>query len=169
LDYQVKPTLSWHGTWNLRSSDFTKGTVPYPNSPYDFVGPNGTNIHSSATPYVATSTVDWTIRQNLINSAIFGVQGNGENFFINADPHRLSILRALTVAIVVASISGFIAGLIKTCSGAGFTPEELNNRLPMMVHGFAESCTNLVFGGAFVVITWVLVAVGVRRMPHDPA
>jgi hypothetical protein len=37
---------------------------------------------------VATSTVDWTIKQNLINSAIFGVQGNGENFFINADPHR---------------------------------------------------------------------------------
>lgn len=88
LDYQIKPTLGWHGTWNLRSSDFTKGTVQYPNSPYDFVGPNGTNIHSSATPYVATSTVDWTIKQNLINSAIFGVQGNGENFFINADPHR---------------------------------------------------------------------------------
>src|SRR5262249_4734034 len=58
VDYQIKPTLAWHGTWNLRSSDFTKGTVSYPNNPYDFVGPNGTNIHSSATPYVATSTVD---------------------------------------------------------------------------------------------------------------
>jgi hypothetical protein len=88
LDYQIKPTLSWHGTWNMRSSDFTKGTVSYPNSPFDFVGPNGTNIHSSANPYVATSTVDWTIRQNLINSATFGFQGNGENFFIGADPHR---------------------------------------------------------------------------------
>src|SRR2546426_1713587 len=88
LDYQIKPTLAWHGTWNLRSSDFTKGTVPYPNSPYDFVGPNGTNIHSSATPYVLTNAVDWTIKQNMINSVIFGVQGNGENFFINADPHR---------------------------------------------------------------------------------
>ena len=88
LDYQIKPTLAWHGTWNLRKSDFTKGTVSYPNSPYDFVGPNGTNIHSSATPYVATSTVDWTIKQNVINSAIFGVQGNGENFFIDADPRR---------------------------------------------------------------------------------
>src|SRR5205809_2299010 len=92
LDYQIKPTLAWHGTWNLRSSDFTKGTVTYPGSPYDFAGPvvNGTttNIHSSATPYVLTNTVDWTIRQNMINSVIFGVQGNGENFFINADPHR---------------------------------------------------------------------------------
>src|SRR4029453_12626103 len=54
----------------------------------DFVCPNGTNIHSSATPYVATSTVDWTVKQNMVNSAIFGVQGNGENFFINANPHR---------------------------------------------------------------------------------
>lgn len=88
IDYQIKPTLAWHGTWNLRSSDFTKGTAPYPGSPYDFVGPNGANIHSSATPYVATTTVDWTVKQNVINSASFGIQGNGENFFINADPHR---------------------------------------------------------------------------------
>ena len=86
-------------------------------------------------------------------------------FARNADPHRLSILRALTVAIVVASISGFIGGLIATCSFAG-TPEVLAERLPVLLHGFAESCANLVFGGAFVVITWVLVAVGVRRMPH---
>src|SRR5262249_4030294 len=88
IDYQIKPTVAWHGTWNLRTSDFTKGTAPYPNSPYDFVGPNGTNIHSSATPYVATTTVDWTIKQNMINSASFGIQGNGENFLINANPHR---------------------------------------------------------------------------------
>jgi len=38
--------------------------------------------------------------------------------------------------------------------------------VPLVLLGFAESCTNLVFGGAFVVISWVLVAVGVRRMPH---
>src|SRR5262252_10322365 len=88
VDYQIKPTLAWHGTWNLRNSDFTKGTAPYPNNPYDFVGPAGANIHSSATPYVATTTVDWTIHRNMINSASFGIQGTNENFFINADPHR---------------------------------------------------------------------------------
>ena len=90
LDYQITPKLSWHGTWNLRSSDFTKGTAPYPNSPYDFVGPNGINIHSSATPYVLTNTVDWTIKRNMINSFSVGIQGNGENFFIDADPHRFA-------------------------------------------------------------------------------
>ena len=90
-------------------------------------------------------------------------------FARSADPHRLSILRALTIAIVVASIAGFIGGLIKTGGAAGTTPGELEQQLPLMIHGFVESCSNLVFGGAFVVITWVLIAIGVRRMPHDPA
>src|SRR5262245_13304951 len=90
LDYQIIPTLAWHGTWNLRSSDFTNGTAPYPDSPYNFVGPNGMNTHSSATPYVATSSVDWTIKPNMINNTSFGVQGNGEYFFIDADPKRFA-------------------------------------------------------------------------------
>ncbi len=90
MDFQITPTVAWHGTWNLRSSDFTSGTAPYPNSPYNFVGPNGANIHSSATPYVATNSVDWTIRPNMINNASFGVQGNGEYFFIDADPKRFA-------------------------------------------------------------------------------
>src|SRR5262249_2359923 len=43
IDYQIKPTLAWHGTWNLRSSDFTRGTVPYPGSPFNFNGPAGSH------------------------------------------------------------------------------------------------------------------------------
>ncbi len=90
VDYQITPTVAWHGTWNLRSSDFSNGTAVYPNSPYNFVGPGGNNIHSSATPYVATSSVDWTIKPNMINNASFGVQGNGEFFFIDAEPTRFA-------------------------------------------------------------------------------
>jgi hypothetical protein len=90
VDFQITPSVGWHGTWNLRSSDFAKGTAPYPGSPYDFVGVNGANIHSSATPYVATNSVDWTIRPNMTNNANFGVQSNGEYFFIDADPKRFA-------------------------------------------------------------------------------
>ncbi|HMV81500.1 MAG TPA: carboxypeptidase-like regulatory domain-containing protein [Blastocatellia bacterium] len=90
VDFQITPGIGWHGTWNLRSSDFTRGTVPYPGSPYDFVGVAGANIHSSATPYVATNSVDWTINPNITNNASFGVQGNGEYFFIDADPKRFA-------------------------------------------------------------------------------
>lgn len=86
VDYQITPTLAWHGTWNLRSSDFTRGTVTYPDSPFDFNGPAGS--HSTATPYVATNTVDWTIKTNMINTTSFGIQGNGEYFFVDADPKR---------------------------------------------------------------------------------
>lgn len=88
-------------------------------------------------------------------------------FARSADPHRLSILRALTVAILVAAFTGFVTGLVSTCQAdpAG-KPGEL---VATLLAGFAESCANLVFGGALVVVTWVLVAVGVRRMPTDPA
>src|SRR5439155_11473324 len=34
LDYQIKKWLAWHGTWNLRKSDFSKGIETYPGSPY---------------------------------------------------------------------------------------------------------------------------------------
>ncbi len=94
IDFQITPNIGWHGTWNLRSSDFNSGTAPYPGSPYDFAGilVNGAyqNVHSSATPYVATNSVDWAIRSNLTNKAIFGVQSNGEYFFIDADPKRFA-------------------------------------------------------------------------------
>ena len=91
VDFQITPNVAWHGTWNLRSSDFTSGVVPYPNNPYNFVGPGpNATTHSSATPYIATNSVDWTIRPNMTNSASFGVQGNGEYFFIDADPTRFA-------------------------------------------------------------------------------
>ena len=36
-----------------------------------------------------------------------------------------------------------------------------------LLGGFAESCSNLILGGGIAVITWILVALGVRRMPKD--
>lgn len=88
-------------------------------------------------------------------------------FARGADPHRLSILRALTFAILVASVTGFCSGLIKVFVSTGQDPDKFGGRLSDMVVGIGESCTNLVLGGAFVVITWVLIAVGVRRMPRE--
>ena len=88
-------------------------------------------------------------------------------FARNADPHRLSILRALTWALVAATLTGFVAGLAATCHYVVNDPEALKEPLPYLLQGFAESCANLLLGGAIAVITWILVAVGVRRMPHD--
>lgn len=88
-------------------------------------------------------------------------------FARNADPHRLSILRALTWVLTFSSIAGFITGLVSTCKYVVREPEAIKDPLPYLLMGFSESCSNLILGGSIAVITWILVAVGVRRMPHD--
>ena len=86
-------------------------------------------------------------------------------FARNADPHRLSILRALTVSLVFSSRAGFTAGLATTAMYV--VRHEPADPLPYLLMGFAESTTNLLLGGGIATVTWILVAVGVRRMPHD--
>jgi hypothetical protein len=88
-------------------------------------------------------------------------------FARNADPHRLSILRALSWALLAATLTGFVSGLASTCRFVVDDPEAIKQPLPYLLIGFAESTANLVLGGGIAVITWILVAVGVRRMPHD--
>lgn len=90
-------------------------------------------------------------------------------FARNADPHRLSILRALSWALLAATLTGFIAGLVSTCRFVIDQPEARAEPLRYLLMGFSESCSNLVLGGCIAVITWILVAVGIRRMPHDNA
>ncbi len=88
-------------------------------------------------------------------------------FARNADPHRLSILRALTWVTMFSATTGFITGLVSTCKFVIRDPDAAKDPLPYLLMGFSESCSNLILGGAIAVITWTLVAVGVRRMPHD--
>src|SRR5258706_16036777 len=86
-------------------------------------------------------------------------------FARNADPQRLSIIRALTIALVLASLTGFAAGLAATAKAV--IHEEPKDPLPWLLQGFAESTANLLLGGGIAVIAWILVAVGIRRMPPD--
>ncbi len=90
-------------------------------------------------------------------------------FARNADPHRLAILRSLTWALVFATLTGFVAGLVATCRFVVTDPEAIRDPLPYLLTGFSESCANLILGGGIAVVTWILVAIGVRRMPGDPA
>ena len=46
-------------------------------------------------------------------------------------------------------------------------PDGQKEPLPYLLQGFAETMTNVILGGSFVVLTWILVAVGVRRMPSE--
>lgn len=87
------------------------------------------------------------------------------HFARSADPHRLSILRALTLAIVFAAATGWVTGLVATCLAVSGDPEALRQPVRYLLAGFAESSANLILGGGILVVTWILVAVGVRRMP----
>lgn len=88
-------------------------------------------------------------------------------FARNADPHRLSIVRALTLALAFASITGWVANLVATARFVGSDAEALRDPLPVLLGGFAEACATLILGGGILVATWILIAVGVRRMPAD--
>ena len=86
-------------------------------------------------------------------------------FARNADPQRLSLIRALTVAIAFATVVGVTSGFAATCHYVvGHEPKE---PLPVLLQGFAESVTNVILGGSILTVAWILVAVGVRRMPKD--
>ncbi len=113
VDYQITPKIAWHGTWNLRYQNIA-GTPNYPGTVYNF--PNAYKI----TTYVATNSVDWTIRPNLLNNVSFGIQSNGEYFYQGADPHQYSAYNN--------KIINFPSNWIPTVvPGTGFQPFIRNN------------------------------------------
>lgn len=89
----------------------------------------------------------------------------GIRFARNADAQRLSLVRALTRVLVFSTIAGFVTGLAATAKHV--IEHEPKEPLYDLLQGFAESTTNITLGCSIAVITWVLVAVGVRRMPSD--
>ena len=106
---------------------------------------------------------------NMFPLTVFGIAMliTGVKFAKNADPQRLSLIRALTTTIVFCTIIGVAAGLASTAKYVVTVPEAQKEPLPYLLQGFAETMTNVMLGGSFVVLTWILVAVGVRRMPKD--
>ncbi|HUI55521.1 MAG TPA: carboxypeptidase-like regulatory domain-containing protein [Bryobacteraceae bacterium] len=81
VDYQIAPRVAWHGTWNMRHAN-TIGSPNYPEGPFP-----SNNAYKINTP-VTTNTVDWTISPHMLNSFVFGTQGNMEYFYNPSDPHQ---------------------------------------------------------------------------------
>lgn len=87
-------------------------------------------------------------------------------FARDADAQRLSVIRALTWALVFSTVAGFFSGLGVTAVNA----VRLRTEYPLeelLLQGFAESTTNVTLGSGIGFITWILVSVGLRRMPGD--
>nr|HEX4319100.1 hypothetical protein [Kofleriaceae bacterium] len=86
-------------------------------------------------------------------------------FAREAEPRRLALVKALTWALAFAVISGIAANLVATCHAVISDPEFSRAPLMPLLEGFAESITPAILGGAIASIAWILVGVGVRRMP----
>jgi ABC-type Fe3+ transport system permease subunit len=89
-------------------------------------------------------------------------------FARNASAQRLSLVRALTVALAFAMIAGVAADLMAVAKHVAGTDDWLKDPLPYLLEGFGESMTPAILAAALASIAWILVAFGVRRMPRDP-
>ena len=88
-------------------------------------------------------------------------------FARDASPHGLSLVRALTAAVVFASIAGVVTDLATVARAVAGIPELLKEPLANLLQGFNESMAPAELGFSLVTIAWILVAFGVRRMPKD--
>lgn len=89
-------------------------------------------------------------------------------FARDPDARRLSVLRALTWALLFSTLAGFFSSLAATAGSA----LRLRAEYPLeevLLQGFAESTTNVTLGGSIGFMTWILVSIGLRRMPGDRA
>jgi hypothetical protein len=83
VDFQITPRVAWHGSWTLRYENIHGSAPPYPGlDQYAF-----TNAYKITT-YVGANTVDYTIKPNMINTTMFGVQSNGEYFYQGSFPQE---------------------------------------------------------------------------------
>jgi hypothetical protein len=86
-------------------------------------------------------------------------------FARNADPRGLSLVRALTVALTFAALSGIASDIAAVC--AFVTRDDAPPQLAQtFLAGLAESLTPAILAGSIAAVSWMLVAVGVRRMPQ---
>ncbi|MEO6777639.1 MAG: hypothetical protein ABI467_32225 [Kofleriaceae bacterium] len=87
-------------------------------------------------------------------------------FARDATPHRLSLVRALTTAIVFAALAGVAVDLASVARHVVAIPELRKDLVDNLLQGFNESMAPAILAFPLVAITWILVAFGVRRMPN---
>lgn len=85
----------------------------------------------------------------------------------SASPQGLSLVRALTTAIVFASIAGVVVDLAKVARMVVTIPELRKDLVDNLLMGFNEAMAPAVLGFTVITLAWILVAFGVRRMPAE--
>jgi hypothetical protein len=85
-----------------------------------------------------------------------------------ADARKLAFLRALTVTLVFAMISGFAGGVARSIGALSHLPPGRHTDWPFfLVKGIGEAMADIVLGSALLTLSWFIAAIGVRRRPPD--
>lgn len=80
------------------------------------------------------------------------------------DELRLSALKAISACTLLASLTGFVAGVAKTFEACARLPGDQRPLWPFFaLKGVSESSTNLIFGFALLTLAWLVIAIGLRR------
>jgi hypothetical protein len=82
------------------------------------------------------------------------------------DARRLGAIRALGNATLFSTLAAVCTGFGAVCSKVPSTPEWANSPdMPLIVMtGIGESLSNAIVGFALLAVTWMVVAVGERRL-----
>jgi hypothetical protein len=90
------------------------------------------------------------------------------HFAFRPTERTLGLIRPLCAATVYSALVSFFAGVTNGLYGlsrllGGSTPPAQGSYWPLIVRAFAESPIPLIAGFALVSVSWLLVAVGLRR------
>jgi hypothetical protein len=81
------------------------------------------------------------------------------------DEGRLAVLRAMSLATGFSMLGGFVAGVAKSMDACSRLPPEKRELLTsFLLKGISEASALLILGLALLTLTWLVVAIGLRRL-----
>lgn len=80
------------------------------------------------------------------------------------DDARMAVIRTLSLATLFASLNGFAVGVGTTLHYVAKNPGSPGDAPLLVMQGISESLSNIALGFSLLVITWLLAAVGARRV-----
>jgi hypothetical protein len=82
-------------------------------------------------------------------------------FMRTPDARRVDTVKALSLATAFATVTAIATDL----AAVGYNVAKFEGPLgPIVLQGFAESMSPAILGGTFLCVTWMLMAVGFRRL-----
>jgi hypothetical protein len=71
----------------------------------------------------------------------------------------------MSLVTACSMLTGFAAGMAKTLDGCARLPPQMRDRWPMFaLKGISEASALLILGLALLTVSWLVVAIGLRRL-----